>query len=198
MHSLTASFVLGYHGCDEETAEKLLNRQPFIESKNAYDWLGAGIYFWEANPDRALVWAEGLAAKKAKNGLIVAPAVVGAAIDLGFCLDLITANGITALKKSYEDLVLAFADIGAVPPVNSGGNDLGARNLDCAVINYHHATRRREGLSEFDSVRGVFTEGDPIYPGAGFRQKTHIQICIKNHAMIKGVFRVPKGHFSNL
>ena len=57
MHNLSASFVLGYHGCDRETSERLLLNEPFRPSENAYDWLGAGIYFWEANPDRALDWA---------------------------------------------------------------------------------------------------------------------------------------------
>jgi hypothetical protein len=35
---------------------------------------------------------------------------------------------------------------------------------------------------------GIFTEGKPIYPGAGFRGKTHVQLCIRNIACIKGYF----------
>lgn len=37
---------------------------------------------------------------------------------------------------------------------------------------------------------GVFVEGEPIYPGAGFDAKTHVQICVCDPACIKGVFRV--------
>ncbi len=44
--------------------------------------------------------------------------------------------------------------------------------------------------AEFDTVRGVFVEGAPIYPTSGFREKTHIQICVSNPGVIKGVFRV--------
>jgi len=58
MHNLSASFVLGYHGCDRETGERLLSNEPFQPSENDYDWLGAGVYFWEANPDRAMSWAK--------------------------------------------------------------------------------------------------------------------------------------------
>jgi len=29
----------------------------------------------------------------------------------------------------------------------------------------------------------------PLYPGSGFYQKTHIQICIRNTSMIKGRFQ---------
>jgi hypothetical protein len=50
LHKLSSSFVLGYHGCDRAVAEKLIAGAPFITSENDYDWLGSGIYFWEANP----------------------------------------------------------------------------------------------------------------------------------------------------
>jgi peptide-methionine (S)-S-oxide reductase len=59
------------------------------------------------------------------------------------------------------------------------------------VINYLHTVREANGQQPFDTVRGVFLEGDPIYANAGFRRETHIQICVRNLAMIKGVFRVP-------
>lgn len=39
--------VIAYHGCDVETAERLLSGEPFKPSQNDYDWLGEGIYFWE-------------------------------------------------------------------------------------------------------------------------------------------------------
>ncbi len=196
MHSLSTSFVLGYHGCDEETAARLLNYEPFIKSNNDYDWLGSGIYFWEANPDRARSWAQETASQKAKKNIIVTPAVVGAVIDLGFCLDLITDNGITAVEKAHHDLSEAMNHVGIPLPINSGGEDLKSRKLDCAIINYMHASRARAALPKFDTVKGVFTEGERLYPNAGFRRKTHIQICVTNEAMIKAVFRVPKEQFS--
>ena len=70
MHNLTASFVLGYHGCDRDAGEKLLQNEQFRPSENSYDWLGSGIYFWEANPDRALDWAiQRTASKKSKDDI---------------------------------------------------------------------------------------------------------------------------------
>ena len=41
-------------------------------------------------------------------------------------------------------------------------------------------------------------EGKPIYPTAGFNEKTHIQIAVNNPACIKGVFRVPKNQLEPL
>lgn len=45
MHHLTASFVLGYHGCEQEVGEQILCFDPFRLSANDYDWLGSGVYF---------------------------------------------------------------------------------------------------------------------------------------------------------
>jgi hypothetical protein len=199
MHSLSASFVLGYHGCERETGEKLLGNQPFHFSGNTYDWLGSGIYFWEANPDRALDWAKRRALrKKSKLGIDTEPFVIGAILDLGFCLDLISANGTSAVDEAYADLRGDFADSGKTIPANSGGEDLLHRKLDCMVINYLHRSREKSGHASFDSVRAVFTEGKLLYPTAGFRRKTHIQLCVRNQNNIKGVFRVPDHHFSQV
>ena len=198
MHSLSTSFVLGYHGCDRETGERLLLNEPFRPSENSYDWLGSEIYFWESNPDRALEWAQDRAdrimKKEARN---VEPFVVGAVIDPGFCLDLISSNGIHAVEEAYASFQSVVAASGAQMPENVGGNDLLLRKLDCAVINFLHLAREKAGQEPFNTVRGVFTEGEHVYPNSGFRRKTHIQICVRNQANIHGVFRVHERYFSN-
>jgi len=190
VHRLSSSFILGYHGCQRAVGEKLLAGEPITPSDNDYDWLGPGIYFWESNPKRALEWAALL--HQRKHGTQPSdPFVVGAVIDLGFCLDLLTSNGIAAVKTAYlhfeEELSLSLGP----RPKNTGGGDLFLRRLDCAVIRHLHATRKAGGQIPFDTVRGVFIEGAPIYADSGFREQTHIQICVCNPATVKGVFRVP-------
>lgn len=66
------------------------------------------------------------------------------------------------------------------------------RDLDCAVIEDLHLLRDNSTLPSFDSVRGLFTEGGEIYPTSGFKEKTHIQICVRNPNCIKGFF-IPRG-----
>ena len=39
------------------------------------------------------------------RGKVTAPAVVGAVIDLGFCLDLISSTGVAAVKAADEDFI---------------------------------------------------------------------------------------------
>jgi hypothetical protein len=37
-----------------------------------------------------------------------------------------------------------------------------------------HTIIETQNLPAIDTLKGVFTEGEPAYPGAGFREKTHI------------------------
>ena len=93
--------MLGYHGCDEAVAEELLSGEPFKKSENDYDWLGPGIYFWEANSLRGLEFAK----RKKKESLgskVVDPAVVGAVIDLGLCLDTTTSVAVRYIRRAYN------------------------------------------------------------------------------------------------
>jgi hypothetical protein len=64
VHRLSTSFILGYHGCDVRIAEALLEGKAFKQSLNDYDWLGPGVYFWEANPQRGLDFAIEASARK--------------------------------------------------------------------------------------------------------------------------------------
>lgn len=64
------------------------------------------------------------------------------------------------------------------------------RFLDCAVIKHFHGTLEYKNEEAIDTVRGLFTEGEDLYPGSGFKSKTHIQIAVRNEECIKGVFRV--------
>lgn len=190
MHRLAAGFVLGYHGCTRSAAEALLRGKPFKRSQNDYDWLGAGIYFWEANPSRGLEFArEKLARASIRSGLRRSDVtVIGAVIDLGLCLDLTTKAGISHVKGAYTSLRTVFDAAGEALPVNSA--KLPLRKLDCAVVNHLHQLRRNQGEPPVQTVRGVFVEGEGIYPGAGFAEKTHIQIAVVDSDCIKGVFRV--------
>ncbi len=51
-------WIIGFHGCDEETAKLAISgKEHLMKSTNEYDWLGHGIYFWENSPYRAYEWA---------------------------------------------------------------------------------------------------------------------------------------------
>ena len=56
--------IIGFHGCDQSVGEAILRGEvTYLElSRNDYDWLGSGVYFWEGNPKRALQFAQERAA----------------------------------------------------------------------------------------------------------------------------------------
>jgi hypothetical protein len=189
------SFVLGYHGCDEKTGEKILGGDHVSPSRNAYDWLGTGAYFWENSPKRALSWAKFLQKyPPAPSRKIEKPFVIGAIIDLGNCLDLSDAGSLTIIRQGYDQFKTlsesADADLPVNEPAHDDDTDLVKRHLDCAVMNFVHLLRGQTDLPSFDTVRGIFTEGGELYHGAKIQSKTHIQICVRNpEASIKGYFR---------
>jgi hypothetical protein len=164
LHRLSGSFVLGFHGCDQAVARDLLNGTDFVPSANDWDWLGSGIYFWETNPLRGLEFAKEWQAR----GKITEPAVVGAVIDLGFCLDLVSSTGIEAVRAAHDDFMAYAKEANKPAPKNRLGPDKLLRDLDCAVINHLHKVREAADLPAFDTVRAVFIEGNRIYDDAGF------------------------------
>ena len=188
MHRLSTSFVLAYHGCSRDVGESLLSGAKSFElSNNDYDWLGPGVYFWESNPDRALEFSR----EKIKRSVgTYKPFVVGAVIDLGMCLDLTTKDSIENLRDAHRSLLDTIGPTGGPLPAN--GPENWRRRLDCAVIRFLHLIRQNSNSEPIDTVRGIFTEGNPIYAGSAFLEKTHVQIAVVNPSCIKAVFRVPK------
>ncbi|MHA4806551.1 hypothetical protein ACX0G9_00520 [Flavitalea flava] len=89
MYDIRPNLVIGFHGCEAEVCEALLNNPDKVKiSKEPYDWLGHVIYFWENNYERAWQWAM----DKKKRGTIKTPAVIGATLDLGYCCDLMDSS----------------------------------------------------------------------------------------------------------
>ncbi len=182
------SFILGFHGCKASVGEAILSgAEPHLRpSEKEYDWLGSGIYFWEGNLARAWEWA---GAKRA-DGKIDVPFVLGAIIDLRHCLDLFDSAGMRQVSTTYNEVKTSFEFAGKTMPLNVGKTpDKAGRKLDCLVMNTLHDIRRGSKQPAYDSVRGPFLEGDPIYDTAGFRSHSHIQICVRNTDCIKGYFR---------
>ena len=184
MYETLPNLVIGFHGCDQSTFDRVIkNGEMLSQSENKYDWLGNGMYFWENSYERAIDWA-----KQSKS--IHNPAVIGAVIDLGYCLNLTDYHSASILQRGYQMLQLKYDAAGASLPknrANKNGIPL-LRDLDCAVIQEIHLFHKENQIRDFDSVRGVFCEGIPPYEGAGIVDKTHIQLCVVNPNCIKGFF----------
>jgi hypothetical protein len=195
--------VVGYHACAASTARKvILEGEELLPSRNDYDWLGKGIYFWEHSESRAWDFATEKALRRQAAGRKVArPAVLGAYIDLGRCFDLTDIEHAAALGRYFDAYVEDLQRHGRKLPANQGtstsGADLLLRFLDCAVLNF--ALRLVDDLADsasqprYQTVRGVFVEGDAVFPGSSIRRKSHVQIAVRDPDCILGYF-LPRGY----
>jgi len=163
IYSAEPGLIIGFHGCERVVCEAIISgRSQMRVSNKSWDWLGDGMYFWQNNYERALHYAQ-----NPPGGLkINEPAVLGAVFSLGNCLDLTDKKSLDIVNDIYSIYAATMA----------------------AVIKQVHEIFHLTEQRPFDSVRALLPEGKPLYPGAGFRQKTHIQIAIRNANMIKGYF----------
>lgn len=191
IYSAEPGLLVGFHGCDEAVCKAIIGgRKQLKMSNNSWDWLGDGMYFWQNNYQRAWDYAN----NPSGTSKIKKPAVLGAVFSLGHCLDLTDKQSLDLVKIAYDFYATSIRSQGKKMPLNSNpieapnSKDNIIRRLDCAVIKTVHNLIHQENLQPFDSVRALLPEGDELYDGAGFLDKTHIQIAIRNPNMIKGFF----------
>lgn len=180
--------ILAYHGCDQKVADDVILKGGHLKkSEKTYDWLGSGIYFWEHGPERALEWAE--SHRQIKN-----PAVEGAIIHLGDCFDLLDRQATHLLATAFPAFENEYRSQGIQIPENSqlakDDHEFLLRRRDCSMLNWLLETLDGDPSSpSYDSVRGLFQEGEPAYEGSAIKLKSHIQIAVRNPACILGYFR---------
>ena len=173
--------IIAYHGCDESLVDRVLQTGETLElSDNDYDWLGNGIYFWEFGPDRAIAWANELHRRNPKH--VKKPSVLGAVIQLGNCFDLLDTRCTEMLKAAHRN----YACVASKPLPR---NDRFMHRLDCATINYGLPWLTQLFGIEFQTVRGVFQEGKRVFKGSDIRDKSHIQIAVRDPSCILGYFK---------
>jgi hypothetical protein len=90
--------IVTYHGTTVSEADRLVDGQAFTPSNKSTEWLGQGVYFWEYAPKQAWWWA-----KEVRKH--TEPAVVGAMVRLGNCLDLLDPANVQWLRRYYDDLL---------------------------------------------------------------------------------------------
>src|SRR5712691_7761740 len=115
--------VTGFHGTSAASAERIMN-SGFTISRNEWDWLGDGVYFFQDAPIRAWRWA--------REHYSDSAAVVGAEIRLEDCMDLLDVRWSSVLAETYDRFVEKMKESRVPLPRQTSG----AHRLDRAVINY--------------------------------------------------------------
>jgi len=170
------STVRGYHGCAQEVAKKILSEDSFLPSNNAFDWLGAGIYFWEYAPYRALDWAS----KRWEE-----PAVIGVTLKLGRCLNLLDIANASGLLEIYQQIASNLSTRRMPRNTTSG-----AHFLDREVIDTYCRMVSETNDNDYQTVRGCFPEGEPLFPGSKILNRAHVQIAVRDPSCIARIHQV--------
>ena len=163
--------VYGYHGTTTHAAASIL-REGFQISRNAYDWLGDGVYFFQDAPARAWEWATTHHGTEA--------AVIGALIRLEDCMDLLDIQWAPVLAEAHDAFLTQLKRANLPLPRQTSG----AHRLDRAVINYAVGILAEQGVV-IRAVRGAFSEGSPVFPRSALFDLAHVQIAIRDASLIE-------------
>lgn len=181
--------VVGFHGTRRLTALQIVSGESgFKPSKNAYDWLGHGVYFWEYAPQQAWDWAR----QRYKDESDDEIAVLGSMIRLGNCFDLLDPGNLDVLEEHHAQLKQDAEDVGQPLKQNARNK----KYLDCAVFNTTYLSIENQGEA-VDTAQAVFVPSAPkdrLWNSSGLFRGAHIQLCVRNLECILGVWLVqPEG-----
>lgn len=165
--------VTAYHGTSAAAAAEICATNRILYSRNSWDWLGWGSYFWEDGPHRAWEWATAQFGDQA--------AVVSVPVRLGKCLNLCDGSQHPVVRMGYERIRSEYERLGRELPTNKA--DL-RRPLDCLVLNFVCT----ELLRGVDTVRASFQEGKDVYPGSAFTANSHVHLCVRRESAFAGPF----------
>ncbi len=171
--------LIGYHGTSMESAQRILDLG-FTPSRNSYDWLGKGVYFWQDAPYRAWNWAGEYCGKKGGD-----PAVIRSQIRIrrDEFMDLLDysqdPNWANYLSRTHQYLQTKTSSL--LPPNKKA---IGYHALDRLVVD----TLVEDILKPIDisiiAVRACFQEGKEIYPESAIYNKSHIQVAVRDTSSI--------------
>jgi hypothetical protein len=159
----------------------------FDASANRFDWLGHGIYFYEAAPRHALNYAS----KHAPGDGV--PCVLEASIDLTGCLDF---HDLPA-QEEYERECARYAatmrpSAGILASLQT---DL-LHPFDCRILNYMYANLEQRGItvpsvrSSFPGSRPAWQDPDDEDARSRITVGTRVEILVRDPAAIIGLPRI--------
>ena len=171
---ISSILAIGYHGTSRVASAEVL-KDGFILSREPYDWLGNGVYFFQDAPDRAAEWAF---ERHGGSGT-----VLGAEILLEECMDLLDIGWASLLAEAHDRFLDLCRRSGQPVPLQKGG----AHRLDRHVINYAIGVLAKKGRP-IHCVRAAFAEGLPVFPNSALMTRSHVQIAVRDTTLIRRVW----------
>jgi hypothetical protein len=171
--------LVGYHGTNIESARQIL-QTGFTPSRNEYDWLGKGVYFWQDAPYRAWNWAGEYCQNKGGD-----PAVIRSLVKIrrDEFMDLLDysqqPNWANRLSRTHQYLQQQTRSV--LPPNKRA---IGYHALDRLVVDTLIENILQPVNIDILAVRACFQEGEEIYPGSAIYNKSHIQVAVRDTSSI--------------
>jgi hypothetical protein len=180
--------LVGYHGTKIESARRIL-QTGFTPSRNSYDWLGKGVYFWQDAPYRAWDWAKGYCQKNGGD-----PAVIRSLVKIrrDEFMDLIDysqdPNWANHLSRTHQYLQQKTSSI-----ILPNKRAVGYHALDRLVVDTLIQDILKPMGINILAVRACFQEGEEIYPGSAIYNKSHIQVAVRDtNSIVKSILLTEK------
>lgn len=167
--------VYGYHGTSADAAAAIIQRG-FNISSNDYDWLGTGVYFFQDAPLRAWEWAN---QQHPTN-----PAVIRSVISLEDSIDLLDIKWFPVINEAYSVFVNEYRITNRPLPQQNPERSK-AHRLDCAFFNYIVEQILNPQAEPIRVIRGVFVEGERIFPNSAVFNRAHVQIAVRDSTLIE-------------
>jgi hypothetical protein len=191
MNDSNDTIVFGYHGTILPSAIDIVTKKNFKRSKNEYDWLGDGAYFFQDAPLRAWLWAKREAKRQGSE-----PAVVEAEIYLGECIDLLDIHWAHIVRVYHQTMVRTKSLATQKAPIirtqprpdflieeeepRYEEKGVGRNKLDREVLNLTVQRLYEDASRIIDSVRAAFQEGHPLYETSFLYDRSHVQIAVRD------------------
>lgn len=135
--------------------------------------MGDGVYFWQDAPARAWEWAEAHHGDDA--------AVIHSLIRLDGCLDLLDISWEQSLRDTFTRL--QALSVGTHQSLPRQTPESLAHPLDRTVLNFAVVQFANAGAS-IRTIRAAFQEGAPIYPESHLFSRSHVQVAVRDPALI--------------
>jgi hypothetical protein len=96
--------------------------------------------------------------------------------------------GLPLLAQAHDEVLRVGREQGLPLPRQTSG----AHRLDRLVIELTVAILEREGI-RIRTVRGVFADGEPAFPGSFLSEGSHVQVAVRDTDLLSNVNVVPAG-----
>lgn len=168
----------GFHGTDEIAAKNIIDSRMFKKNYNDQHWLGQGIYFFEEDPDAAMIWAL-FQTRQEENAVVVKAEIE---VKSSSYLNLNTRKGISEFDEMKNEIEKVLEEHGiSIQTLDESDDE--KRRLRCFVLDslpdYIKVIKKSFPIKTQPQVlKGSIMESIDI-------EMYSEQICIRDYKVIK-------------